>query len=89
MSESFKSNSIVILVKYLSPTQVSSVDDQSIKGFTEHNYFLNYYNKACELYVPKIDISGEIRLKEKWLTRGMKINMRKRLNLWHANQRAK
>ena len=51
--------------------------------------FLRHYNKACELYIPKIDISGEIKPRVKWLTRGMKNNMRRRLNLWHSNQRSK
>jgi len=54
-----------------------------------YGILLNYYNKACELYVPKIDIFGEIRLKEKWFTHGIKSNMRKRLNLWRANQSSK
>ena len=55
----------------------------------KYTSFLGHYNKACDLHVPKIDISGEIKPRVKWLTRGMKNNMRKRLNLWHSNQRSK
>ena len=57
----------------------------------QENYtsFLGHYNKACELHIPKIDTSGEIKPRIKWLTRVMKSNMRKRLNLWHSTQRSK
>ena len=58
------------------------------KSVQENNmFFLNQYNQACELFVPKIDITEEKKTKVKWLTQGMKGSMRKRLNFWHANQR--
>jgi hypothetical protein len=49
--------------------------------------FLRVYNEGCEKFIPKVDISGNLKTKPKWLTRGIKNNMRKRLNLWHANKR--
>ena len=40
----------------------------------QDNYtnFLGHFNKVCELHIPK----GEIKPRVKWLTRGMKSNMR-------------
>jgi hypothetical protein len=49
---------------------------------------LKINNEGCEKFIPKIDISGNLKTKPKWLTNGIKSNMRRRLNLWHANQRA-
>ena len=40
--------------------------------------FLKKYNECCEIFIPKIDISGNLKTKPKWLTRGIKSNMRKR-----------
>ena len=53
-----------------------------------YSEFLKVYNEGCERFIPKVDISGNLKTKPKWLTRGIKSNMRKRLNLWHANKRA-
>jgi hypothetical protein len=49
---------------------------------------LKIYNEGCEKLILKVDISGNLKTKPKWLTRGIKSSMRKRLNLWHANKRA-
>ena len=54
-----------------------------------YSEFLRLYKKGCENFIPKIDISGNMKTKPKWLTSGMKNNMRKRLNLWHAKKRSK
>ena len=43
--------------------------------------FLRLYKIGCEKFIPKIDISGNIKTTPKWLTPGMKNNMRNRLNL--------
>ena len=51
--------------------------------------FLRIYKIGCETFIPKVDLSGNFKAKPKWLTSGMKSNMRKRLNLWHANKRSK
>ena len=48
---------------------------------------LKISNEGCEIFIPKIDISGNLKTKPKWLTRGIKSNMRKRLILWYANKR--
>jgi hypothetical protein len=53
-----------------------------------YSEFLKVYNEGCENFIPKVDISGNLKTKPKWLTLGIKSNMRKRLNLWHANKRA-
>jgi hypothetical protein len=53
-----------------------------------YSEFLKVYNEGCEKFIPKVDISGNLRTKPKSLARGIKSNMRKRLNLWHANKRA-
>ena len=39
--------------------------------------------------IPKININNNLKAKPKWLTRGMKSNMRKRLNFWYSNKRFK
>jgi hypothetical protein len=54
-----------------------------------YSEFLKIYNQGCEAFIPKIEISGNFKTRPKWLTRGIKSNMRKRLNLWYANKRAK
>jgi hypothetical protein len=53
-----------------------------------YSEFLRIYNESCERFIPKIDISGNFKTRLKWLTSGIKSNMRKRLNLWHAKKRA-
>jgi hypothetical protein len=53
-----------------------------------YSEFLRIYNESCERFIPKIDISGNFKTRPKWLTSGIKSNMRKRLNLWHAKKRA-
>ena len=57
----------------------------------QDNYsrFLNVYNEACERFIPKVGITGSNQLKPKWLNRGIKSKIRKKLALWWANQRAK
>ena len=54
-----------------------------------YSELLNIYNKGCETFIPKIDISVDVKTQPKWLTSGMKRNMRKRLNLWYSDRRAK
>jgi hypothetical protein len=54
-----------------------------------YSEFLRIYNESCETFIPKIDISGNLKTKPKWLTHGIQKNFRKRLNLWHANIRIK
>ena len=36
--------------------------------------FLIIDNEGCEIFIPKIDISGNLKTKPKWLTRGFKSN---------------
>ena len=54
-----------------------------------YNDFLNVYEEACELCIPKIDALGKRKTNCKWLTREIKSNMRKKLNLWYRNKRLK
>jgi hypothetical protein len=53
-----------------------------------YSEFLRIYNESCERFIPKIDIFGNFKTRPKWLTGGIKSNMRIRLNLWHAKKRA-
>ena len=52
---------------------VGDFKDKNVQD--SYSSYLGHYNKACELYIHKIDISGEIKPRVKWLTRGMKNNM--------------
>ena len=51
--------------------------------------FLNVYKKACELCIPKIDALWKRKTNFKWLNRGIKSNMRKKLNLWYRKMSLK
>ena len=43
-----------------------------------YSEFLRLYKIGFESFIPKIDISGNLRAKPKWLKTEMKSNMRKR-----------
>lgn len=50
--------------------------------------FLDIYKKASENFIRKIEISGNLKTSRKWMVSRIKSNMRKRLNIWHANKRS-
>ena len=61
-------------------------DGKSIKG--TYSRFLEIYNEACELFIPKIYPNDNCRKNSKWMNNGIKSSMRKILHLWHANKRS-
>ena len=46
--------------------------------------FLEIYENACVLFIPKIDISKKRKMKPPWLNRELREMMRVKSNLWHA-----
>ena len=61
-------------------------DVKSLKG--AYSSFLEIYNEACEIFIPKIYPYDNCRKNSKWMNNGIKGSMRKRLHLWHANKRS-
>ena len=45
------------------------------------------FNEVCERSIPRVPTTGAVKTCPKWMTRGIKSKMRRKLNIWHVNQR--